>query len=178
MKALLLALMLTPALVTAHAAAPARDADSHFFQASFLDLPEELQLAKAEGRSGLAIMFGAEDCSPCKRMKQGVLSHPRVQDYYREHFRVLYLDFNGDLEVISPAGGKTTEKQYAAAEARIRGTPSFLFLGLNGKELARQYGEQRSVEEFLWLGEFVASGAYRSSDFSKYRSERRAAAGR
>lgn len=175
MKAILFALALALPLATGHAAAPARDADSHFFQASFLDLPEELQLARVEGKRGLAIMFGAEECSPCKRMKRDVLSDPRVQDYYREHFRVLYLDFNGDLEVIDTAGARTTEKEYAARGVRIRGTPSFLFLGLNGEELARVYGEQRCVEEFLWLGEFVISGAHRTTDFKQYRNDRRAA---
>jgi thioredoxin-related protein len=166
----LLALLVQPG----YAAAPARDPDIYFFQASFRELPEELQLAAEGGQHGLAIMFGAEDCSPCKRMKRDILSQPQVQDYFRRHFRVLYLDFNGDQRVIDPAGRQYTEKEYAAKGVRIRGTPGFLFLGLKGEELARHYGGLRSVEEFLLLGEFVVSGAHRRMDFKQYRSERQA----
>ncbi len=168
MRALFFALALVcfapPSLAT-----QTRDADAHFFQHGFRDLPEELQAARREGKLGLAIMFEAEDCPPCKRMKRDILSQAKVQDYYRKHFRVISIDFNGDQEVVDPAGRTWTEKRYAGKEGvGIRGTPSFLFLDLQGKEMTRQYGEIRNVDTFMQLGGFVASGAWREKDFKAY----------
>lgn len=150
-------------------AAPTRDADSHFFQSGFRDFPEEISLAKTEGKRGLAIMFEAEDCPPCKRMKRDILSQVRVQDYYRKHFRVISIDFNGDQDVVDPAGRVLSEKRYAGKEGvGIRGTPAFLFLDLQGREMARHYGEIRNADNFLKLGQFVVSGAWRNGDLRKY----------
>lgn len=169
MKAFFLAFALALSIPAGSALGQARDADTHFFQPGFRDLPEELESARREGKLGLAIMFEAEDCPPCKRMKRDILSQARVQDYYRKHFRVISIDFNGDQEVVDPAGRTLTEKRYAGKEgAGIRGTPSFLFLDLQGKEMTRQYGEIRSVDTFMKLGEFVASGAWRERDFKTY----------
>lgn len=159
----LLALVVFP---PSHVAlAQARDADMHFFHPGFRDLPEELELARKEGKLGLAIMFEAEDCPPCKRMKRDILSQAQVQDYYRKHFRVVSIDFNGDQAVVDPAGKTWTEKRYAGKEGvGIRGTPSFLFLDLQGREMTRNYGETRSVDAFMKLGAYVVSGAWRERD--------------
>ncbi len=162
--ALALACCIPPSFAT-----PTRDPNVHFFQHGFRDLPEELQLARREGKLGLAIMFESEDCPLCKRMKRDILSQARVQDYYRKHFRVLSIDFNGDQEVIDPTGKAWTEKRYAGKEGLgIRGTPSFLFLDLQGREMVRYHGEIRSVDTFMKLGEFVVSGAWRKGDFRSY----------
>ncbi len=175
-----LALLLFAQSGVAQTAAQTRDPDSHFFQTSFRDLPEELQLANAEGKKGLAIMFDAEDCPPCRRMKRDILNQARVQDYYRKHFRVLQIDFNGDREVVDLAGKQFTEKVYSQKGARIRGTPSFQFIGPKGEELARHYGEIRNVDEFIGLAEFVVSGAYRETkgDYRQYRAKTQPAVNR
>ncbi|MDI6748100.1 MAG: thioredoxin family protein [Rhodocyclaceae bacterium] len=172
MKVLFFACALVLLAPVGAALAQTRDADSHFFQISFQDLPEDLALAKAEGKVGLAIMFDAEDCPPCKRMKRDILSQAQVQDYYRKHFRVIGIDFNGDREVVDPTGRKMIEKRYAGkGGVGILGTPSFLFLDLQGREMARNYGEIRSVDTFIKLGEFVVGGAWRSGDFRSYLSQ-------
>ncbi len=169
MKAIFLAFALALLMPAGSALGQARDADTHFFQPGFRDLPEELESARREGKLGLAIMFEAEDCPPCKRMKRDILSQARVQDYYRKHFRVISIDFNGDQEVVDPAGKIWTEKRYAGKEGvNIRGTPSFLFLDLRGREMARNYGEVRSVDTFMKLGAYVVDGAWRTTDFRNY----------
>ncbi len=149
-----------------------RDPHLHFFQAGFGDLPEEMQLARDAGKLGLFVMFGAEDCPPCMRMKETVLNRPAVQDYYRTHFRVLYIDFNGDVEMTDLAGRALREKDYAREVARVIGTPTFVFLLADGHEPARYAGATRDAEEFLWLAEYVVDGAWREQDFTAYRSER------
>jgi thioredoxin-related protein len=152
-----------------------RDVDGHFFQAGFGDLPEELQLAAAEGKHGLFLMFGAEDCPPCKQMKERVLSLVAVQDYYRAHFRVLYVDFNGDVGMTDPDGRPMRAKDYAREVARVIGTPTFVFLDGDGREVLRHAGTTRDADEFMLLARFVVSGAYRSGHFADYRQRQSAA---
>jgi len=163
------------ALAFPAAASPPRDAATHFFDASFGDLKDELRLARAEGKRGLLLMYSAEDCPPCHRMKKTVLSEPRVQDYVRRNFRVLEIDYNGDVEMADPQGRTMRSKDYAQNVARIRRTPTFTVVGLDGVELARHQGATRDAEEFLWLAEYVVRGEHRKKDYDAYRRERLAA---
>jgi thioredoxin-related protein len=174
LKSMLLLAGLALAGPAPHAAE--RPAESHFFQASFGDLPEELQQARAEGKRGLFLMYAAEDCSPCIRMKKSILSQARVQDYYRKHFRVLHIDFNGDLEMTDLDRRTMRSKDFAQKVARIRGTPSFTVIDLDGRELLRHYGEIRDAGQFLLLGEYVVAGEYRNTPYDAYRRKRLAAA--
>jgi thioredoxin-related protein len=160
-----------------HAAVQARDPHTHFFDLSFGDLREELEIARAEGKRGLFLMFDDEDCPWCQKMKQTVLNQPRVQEYYRKHFRVLHIDTRGDVPVIDVDGRQMPQKDYAFKVHRVRATPAFLFIGLDGKVLARYTGAARDVEEFLWLAEFVVNGEHKNKSFAVYKRERLAADG-
>lgn len=163
-----LGLALAPTL----AAQESRPADTHFFQASFGDLKEELDLARREGKQGLFLMYGSEDCPFCIRMKATILNQPRVQDHFRRHFRVLHIDFNGDTEVTDFEGRAMRSKDFAQKVARVKGTPTFAVIGLDGRELLRHYGLTRDAEEFMLFADYVVAGEYRSRPFDAYRRER------
>lgn len=158
------------------AAAP-RDAMTHFFEQSFGNLKEELDGALAEGKTGLFIMFDDEDCPWCAKMKATIMNQPQVQDYYRKHFRVLHLDKNGDTPITDFAGREMPVKEFAFKAYNVRATPVFVFVGPRGETLLRSVGANMTLEEFLWLGEFVETGAYKSKNFTVYKRERRLAAG-
>ena len=70
-----------------------------FFDATFGDLTEELDLLEEEGKIALMVMFETEDCPWCARMKKQVLNRVAVQDYYEENFRVISLDAEGDVRL-------------------------------------------------------------------------------
>jgi thioredoxin-related protein len=152
-----------------------RPAETHFFDASFGDLKEELRLAHAEGKKGLFLMYATEECPPCIWMKKNVMNRTRVQDHFRRHFRVLHIDFNGDTEMADFEGRTMRSKDFAQKVARVRGTPAFAVVGLDGSELLRHYGPTRNADEFLLFADFVASGAHRSKPFDAFRRERLAA---
>ncbi len=156
------------------AAAPAagRDADLYFFDASFGDLKDELRQARAEGKRGLFLMFAAEECPPCQRMKKTVLSQVQVQEYYRKHFRVIHIDFNGDAEVADVTGKPMRSKDYAQKVARVRGTPTFMVIDLEGNELLRHHGPVYETRQFMLLGDYVVSGVYRQRKFDDYWRQR------
>lgn len=154
------------------AAGAARDPLEHFFHQSFNSLPDEVKSAKAENQQGILIMFEAEDCPWCAKMKATVLNQARVQDYYRRHFRILMMDVNGDVPMTDFSGTEMPQKEFAFKHNRVRATPVFLFLGLDGKLLTKYTGATRDAEEFLWLGEFVTAGAWKTTNFTAYKRER------
>ncbi len=171
----LLAAMLGVVAVPAVGAEASRDALTHFFEQSFGNLKDELTLAKQEGRLGVFVMFNDPDCPWCQKMKATVLNQPVVQDYYRKHFRLLHVDTRGDTMLTDFSGREMAEKDFAFKEHRVRATPVFIFFGLDGKPMLRYTGATRDVDEFLWLGEFVVSGEYKTRNFTVYKRERLAA---
>ena len=169
----LLSAVMCGASVAVMAAAEApRDAMQHFFHQSFNSLPDEVATAKAEGQQAILVMFVLEDCPWCAKMKANVLSQPVVQDYYRKHFRVLIMDANGDAPMTDFSGQEMPQKDFAFKQNRVRATPVFVFYDLDGKVITRYTGATRDVEEFLWLGEYVVSGKWKTANFTSYRRER------
>lgn len=156
--------------------AATRDPVEFFFSQSFGDLREEAATAKKEGKVGLLIMFDNAECPWCRKMKATVLNQDFVQDYYRKHFRAIEVDTEGSNPITDFTGQEMMEKDYALKVHRVRATPVFLFLDLEGNKATKYIGAVSSVDEFMWLGQFVAEGHYKTTNFSKYKQQRRAAA--
>jgi len=150
-----------------------RDPDNAFFHQSLGDFGEELAIAREEGKSGLLLFFEMDECPFCARMKRDVLNRVEVQDYYRQHFRIIPVDIEGDIEIVDFQGQSIAEKDFAFQINRVRATPVFLFYDLDGKQVARYTGATSGIDEFLWLGEYVVQGVYRDMPFAKYKRLRR-----
>lgn len=173
----LVASVAMPGLVWAAPAAPTgRDAMLHFFHPSFGDLKEELALARKEGKQGLFLMFSVETCGPCIVMKKTVLNRVDVQEHFRRHFRVLHIDYNGDDQMNDLKGLPLRSKDYSQNVARVRGTPSFMVIGLDGAELLRHFGPARDAREFMGFAHYVVNGEFRRRPFDAYWRDWRAAA--
>lgn len=168
-------LTLLLAFTTTFSLAATRDPVEFFFSQSFGDLREEAATAKKEGKVGLLIMFDNAECPWCRKMKATVLNQDFVQDYYRKYFRAIEVDTEGSNPIINFDGKEMMEKDYTLKVHRVRATPVFLFLDLEGKKTTRYTGAVSSVEEFMWLGEFVAKGHYKTTNFSKFKRQRQAA---
>lgn len=152
------------------AAAQARDPYTHFFNPLTGDLRAELADARAAGKKAIFLMFEQEGCPGCLHMKNRVLNRPDVQKFYRERFLSFAVDVHGAVPIEDFAGRARTEKSYAQS-AGIQGTPTLVFYDLEGREAVRIVGPVREPAEFIALGEFVASGAYRTRNFAQYRQE-------
>lgn len=150
-----------------------RDPYQHFFQETFGDFQEELELAAEEDKKALLVFFEMDECPFCHRMKKTVLNQAPVQDYYRANFRIISLDIEGDIEVTDFAGNVTTQKDFAFKQHKVRATPVFSFFDLEGQAIARYTGPTSGTEEFLWLGEFVADGHYKTTKFTRYKRAKR-----
>lgn len=155
----------------ASAAVRAAEADK-FFDQSLGDFRVELESAKKSGKSGLMLMFEAEGCPYCLKMRETVLNQPKVQAYFRRHFLIFSVDMLGDVEIQDTAGRSWREKAYAQ-ELRIRGTPTFVFIGTDGSISARYTGATKDAGEFMLLGQYVVDGIYKTQSFPEYRKSAR-----
>lgn len=169
-RAFVLAALLSPALALAQA--PGRDPMQHFFTPTLGDLKAELDEARHAGKQAAFVMYVRDDCPYCERMKKNILSQPAVQEWYRRRFAVLAVDVKGAVPVTDFAGRTTTEKDFAAAQG-VRFTPVIVFYDLTGKPLTRVDGEVRTTDEFMLLGEYVASGAYARMKFADFKQAAR-----
>jgi thioredoxin-related protein len=154
------------------AAAQTRDPENYFFSLNTGDLKTEAGDARAAGKKAILVMFEQDGCPGCAYMKEHVLNRVDVQDFYRQRFVNFSINIFGAVPIKDFTGKNFTEKTYAQSIS-ITGTPTFLFYDLDGRETVRFVGPVRSVDDFKLLGEFVASGAYKSRKFAEYRLERR-----
>lgn len=168
MKRLLRLLLLFAFLPFAAYAAELRDAQS-FFHLNMGDLKAEAAEAKAEGKKAILVMFEQEGCPGCRHMRTQVLNRKDVQDYYRANFANLSFDIWSSVPIRDFASREQTEKQYAQA-IKIKGTPTFVFYDLAGHEISRVFGVVETPEEFLLLGRYISSGAYKTRDFAQFKS--------
>jgi thioredoxin-related protein len=161
------------ALLFVCALAPASAAEGWegFFELSFGDLRAEAADAQKSGKQGLVLMYHFEACPYCARMKREVLSRPEVQAYYRKHFRAIAIDTRGSQEITGFDGRALPENEYARAIG-VRATPSFQFYAPDGTLLATHRGAIYDPAEFMLLGEYVASGAYRNANFATYKQSK------
>jgi len=151
---------------------PPRDAMEYFFNQSFNNLPEEVEMAREEGKIGILVMFNDPDCPWCKKMKATVLNQVPVQEFFRKHFRLLHIDTKGDTMMTNFNGDEIAEKDFALKVHRVRATPVFMFFDLDGNVMLRYTGATRSIDEFMWMGEFVLNGDYKTTKFARYKQEK------
>jgi thioredoxin-related protein len=149
----------------AFAAAPA-----HFFDLNTGDLRAELADAKSQGRKAVMVFFEQEGCPGCRHMKENVFNVRSVQEYFHRNFVSLPLDIHGSVALKDPRGRDFTEKTYAQS-LKVRATPTFIFYDLSGAQIVRIVGPLGTPEEFLLLGHFVTSGAYKSRTFAQFKRE-------
>lgn len=162
-------------LLSISAALPAetRDPYQHFFHETWGDFQEELDNAREQGKKGILIFFEMDECPFCHYMKENVLNRPEVQEYYREHFLNFPVDIEGDVEITNMQGEQKRQKDFAFREHRVRATPVFAFFNLDGERVHRYTGKTSGVEEFMWMGEYVAEGIYKDTSFIRYKRDKR-----
>jgi thioredoxin-related protein len=134
-----------------------------WFELSFLDLREDFNEAKADGKR-FAVIFEQRGCPYCTKLHNEVLSLKYINDYVRENFRIVQLDLWGSREVTDFDGKRLTEKELAERWGVIF-TPTIAFFkddltGLDGKwgreleaieRLPLSYGQHTFYDLFVWV---------------------------
>ena len=150
--------------------APIAAGAAEIFSLNMGDLRAELADARKAGKQSVMLFFEQEGCPGCAHMKANVFPRKDVQDYYAQHFVSLPVDIYSSVPLRDFANREGTEKTFAQ-NLKIRATPTFVFYDLNGAELVRIVGPTQTPEEFLLLGRFVTSGAYKTRTFAQYKLE-------
>lgn len=141
-----------------------------FFDFSSESFKEDIESAKSDGKQGIMIFFGMEDCPFCHKMKKTVLNQPDVIKYYKDNFASYEVDVNGDIK-ISDFDGKPTSHKLLALKHNVRATPVIAFFDTDGNKIFTRTGYS-SKEEFMLLGDFIATKKYQTLNFSKYKREK------
>ena len=166
--------MILTVLVTGAALASvsgSRDPREFFFTLTFGDLPEEMQVARGDGKLGMLLFFEAEDCPYCHHMLKNVFNQTDVQDWYQERFVSIAIDIHGDVEMQDFSGITLPSKVFSDQQGVFL-TPVISFVDIDGEEIYRHLGMIGTPQEFLMLGEYIVDGHYkkmRYDDFSKAR---------
>ncbi len=154
-------------------AAAGKDPYKYFFNETWGDFKEELANAREEGKKGILIFFEMDECPFCHYMKMNVLNQPEVQDFYRQNFLNFTVDIEGDIEITNMQGKTLKQKDFAFRENRVRATPVIAFFDLEGNRIFRHTGKTSGVEEFLWMGQYIADGTYKETSFTRYKRNKR-----
>jgi len=150
-----------------------RDPYKYFFNETWGDLPEEMKMAKESGKKAILIFFEMDECPFCERMSKTILNQPEVIKFYKQHFNIFRIDIEGDVEIADFHGKTVSEKDFAFRQYRVRATPVIAFFDLNGELVTRYTGATSTVEEFLWLGDYVVKEQYKEMSFTKYKKIKR-----
>ncbi|UPY35582.1 thioredoxin family protein [Sediminicoccus sp. KRV36] len=161
---LLTGLALAPGL--AHAAPVPTDNGftQDWFHEGFLDLPEDLREATAEGKR-LAVTFDQRGCPYCREMHTDHLTRPEIEGFVRPRFRIIQLDLHG-ARPVTDFDGTVLEERALARRWRVTFTPSFIFLPEQAPprmgreiEVARMHGLMPKPD-FLAMFTYVAEHGY------------------
>ena len=138
-----------------------------WFKESFLDLAEDLQEARDEGKR-LALFIEQKGCGYCRKMHEINLREPKIVDYINKHFHVIQLDLKGAREVTDFDGEALTERKYTQ-KIKMVGTPKIVFFhddpakveGKSGLDaLAWQYEGYIPREHYLRTFEYIVTKGY------------------
>ncbi len=149
-----------------------RDADKYFFNETWGDFREELNNASKQGKQGILLFFESKDCPFCRYMETRIFTQPEVQAYFQKHFLIYTIDIEGDVEVKDFKGKAMSQKAFATQEYRVRATPVIAFVDVNGKKIFQHVGKTTGVEEFMQIGDYVVSGAYKQMPFIRYKQSK------
>jgi thioredoxin-related protein len=146
---------------------------AQFFDEGFNNMKDELASAKTDGKKGVLIMFEMEECPFCHRMKTTILNRSDIQDYFKKNFRIISVDIKGDAELTDFKGETTTQKDFALKEFRVRATPVFQVIGLDGEPVknARLTGATKDADEFMLFGKYVVDKKNEDMPFSKFKHD-------
>lgn len=146
-----------------------------WFLESFLDLPDDLETARKEGKR-FVIMWELRGCPYCKETHFVNFAQPRIVNYVKSNFEVLQLNIIGSRKVTDFDGAELSEKELAAKYG-VRFTPTFQFFGEKASTLKTLPPEKREVarspgymrpDDFLTIFRYVREKAYESKSFRDY----------
>lgn len=132
--------------------------------------PHMLDRSRRPAESGLVVLFEQGECHACDILHGGPLAQPEINELF-ESMEVVQLDMWSDTPVVTPAGERTTAREWAA-QLGLFYTPTLLFFDRSGNEVMRV----DSVVGFYRLRnvlDYLLDHSYREGvDFQRWREMR------
>jgi thioredoxin-related protein len=127
-------------------------------QPFFLPGPFMLDRSRFRGERPLAVFFEQGNCHACDVLHTGPLQDMEIRSRLQQ-MEAIQLSFWSDTPVVTPAGEKTTAKQWAE-QLGLFYTPTLIFFDVDGSEIIRL----DSVVKFFRLRnvlDYILTGGYR-----------------
>lgn len=137
-----------------------------WFKDSFLDLREDLQQAKADGKKGIALYFGQENCAYCKALMEINLARPDIVKYVRDNYEIITLDIWGSRMLTMFDGSQISERDLSIRE-NTNFTPSLIFYDAAGDIAFRMRGYYPPYR-FQAMMTFIVEDFYKFESFRDY----------
>jgi len=145
---------------------------SWFFD-SFLELPDDLAEAAAEGK-GLILLFEQRGCPYCKELHSVNFARTEITDVMKAGFLTIQLDLWGARKVVDFDGAELEERDLAAKWG-IQFTPTTVIIpseavGATSIGEAEAFRLPGYLKPFHYLSslEYVTSGAYQTEGFQRF----------
>jgi len=147
------------------------DAGDMSYEDFFSPAPYALDRSRWPGERPLVVFFEQGNCHACDVLHTGPLRQDDISRQFSQ-LEAVQLDMWSDTPVLTPAGEKTTAKQWAG-KLGLFYSPTLIFFDERGEEILRV----DSVVQFYRLRnvlEYVNSGAYRHyATFQQWRNVNR-----
>lgn len=137
-----------------------------WFKQSFLNLPDDLSVAVASGKKGIAVYFGQKHCAYCEALMKTISTKPDINKYFRDNYDVIPLDIWGNREVKLLNGDVLDEREYSVLED-TNFTPSLLFYNEEGKLIFKMRGYYKPYR-FRAMLIYMVEGFYQQETFREY----------
>lgn len=144
-----------------------------WFLNSFLEMPDDLADAAAEGKYLMVIVEQA-GCVYCRELHNVNFARPEITDYLQEHFLVVQLDMWGSREVVD-FDGEALEERDIARKWGVNFTPGTLIFAMGdvppeSYQQAEVFRMPGLLKPFHYLSslEYVVSGSYQDQPFQRY----------
>lgn len=146
-----------------------------WFLQSFLDLAEDLDEAKANGKR-FAIMWELKGCPYCKDTHVVNFGDPEINAYVRENFEILQLNYLG-ARTVTDFDGEELEERELREKYGIRFSPVFQFFPESSEDIAGETGRAAETlrmrgymepDQFLAMFRFINDKAYEGQTFQEY----------
>jgi thioredoxin-related protein len=138
-----------------------------WFKLSFLELNDDVDDARKEGKKGIIVYFGQKRCPYCQAQLKYNWGNPAIVAYTRKYFDVIAINVQGDRPV-ADTNGKIyrTEKAFAHS-VKAQFTPTLIFYNTNGKEIRRISGFHPPYQ-FNAALEYIVDGYYKTESLKSY----------
>ena len=147
------------------------DAGDMNYEDFFSPAPYALDRSRWPGERPLVVFFEQGNCHACDVLHTGPLRQDDISQQFSQ-LEAVQLDMWSDAPVLTPAGEKTTAKQWAE-KLGLFYTPTLIFFDERGEEILRV----DSVVQFYRLRnvlEFINTGAYRNyATFQQWRNAKK-----